>query len=164
MKRFFGLTLVMCSTVFSQADSLSWRQYIQGGMARSDSLNGGFGYYRLNRQTNNTFRDVRLFAYGLGKDSFIYVRYKSSDKYTKLPRFYRYTITSYRKNTRANVALQYHFNQGFGVFINEYGKGLFNGELGYAFDMSDYLNETRKTSYFKTVYFGIMAQTNFQQR
>ncbi len=147
---FFGLILVMASPLFAQADSIAWKQYARGGMANSDSLNGGFGYYRLNRQTENTFRDLRLFAYGLKKDSFVYLRYKSSDKYATRPQFYRYTITSYRKNTRANVALQYHFNQGFGMFVNQYNNGLINTELGHAFDMSDYLNETRKTSYIKT--------------
>lgn len=151
MKLFFvGLILAFTSSIFAQADSIAWKHYAQGGMANSDSLRGGFGYYRLNRQTENTFRDLRLFAYGLDKDSFIYLRYKSSDKYATRPRFYRYTITSYRKNTRANVALQYHFNQGFGMFLNQYKNGLINGELGHAFDMSDYLNETRKTSYIKT--------------
>ncbi|MDD9888545.1 MAG: hypothetical protein OXU46_08025 [Candidatus Marinimicrobia bacterium] len=151
MKRIIiGLILVSASPLFAQVDSIAWKQYAQGGMANSDSLSGGFGYYRLNRQTEKTFRDLRLFAYGLKKDSFIYLRYKTSDKYTTRPRFYRYTITSYRKNTRANVALQYHFNQGFGLFINQYEDGLINAELGHAFDMSDYLNETRKTSYIKT--------------
>ena len=151
MKRLIiGLILVSALPLFAQADSISWKHYAQGGMAHSDSLIGGFGYYRLNRQTEKTFRDLRLFAYGLKKDSFIYLRYKTSDKYATRPRFYRYTITSYRKNTRANVALQYHFNQGFGLFINQYENGLINAELGHAFDMSDYLNETRKTSYIKT--------------
>ncbi len=151
MKRLIiGLILVSASPLFAQADSIAWKQYAQGGMTNSDSLSGGFGYYRLNRQTEKTFRDLRLFAYGLKKDSFIYLRYKTSDKYTTRPRFYRYTITSYRKNTRANVALQYHFNQGFGMFVNQYEHGLINAELGHAFDMSDYLNDTRKTSYIKS--------------
>ena len=66
---------------------------------------------------------------------------------------YRYTTTSYRKNTLANVALQYHFNQGLGYFIKDYKSGLINLEIGHAFDMSDYLNETRKTSYLKTGFF-----------
>ena len=145
-----GLILVIASPVFAHADSIAWKYYSRGGMANSDSLSGGFGYYRLNRQTENTFRDLRLFAYGLKEDAFVYLRYKSSDKYATRPRLYRYTITSYRKNTRANVALQYHFNQGFGMFINQYNNGMINAELGHAFDMSDYLNKRRKTSYIKT--------------
>ena len=73
-----------------------------------------------------------------------------SDKYISRPNFYRYTITSFRKNTRVNLNLQYHFNQGFGYFIKDYDNGLINAELGHAFDTSDYLNDTRKTSYLRT--------------
>ena len=45
--------------------------------------------------------------------------------------------------------LQYHYNQGFGYFLNQYDNGLINIEIGHGFDMSDYLNATRKTSYIK---------------
>tara|TARA_B100000965_G_scaffold305185_1_gene264016 strand:- start:129 stop:527 length:399 start_codon:yes stop_codon:yes gene_type:complete len=45
--------------------------------------------------------------------------------------------------------LQYHYNQGFGYFANQYKSGLVNIEIGHGFDMSDYLNATRKTSYLK---------------
>ena len=107
-----------------QADSAVWKHYARGGLARADSSSGGFVYYRLNRQSLNTFNDLRLFGYGIENDSFIYIRYKSSNKYTTLPQFYRYTTTSYRKNTRAKVALQYHFNQGLGYFIKDYNNGL----------------------------------------
>jgi hypothetical protein len=89
----------------------------------------------------------------LKNDAFIYLRYKSSDKYETHPKFYRYTTTSYRKNTRAGVDLQYHFNQGLGMFVKKYKSGLMNLEIGHAFDMSNYLNETRKTSYVKTAFF-----------
>ena len=150
MKRIFVLFFIGLATVSSQTDSLNWKQYARIGGASAEEINGGFGYYRLNRRTDNTFRDLRFFAYGLQKESFIYIRYKSSDKYVSAPRFYRYTVTSYRKNTRAGVKLQYHFNQGFGLFLKEYEQGLVNMEIGHAFDMSDYLNEERKTSYLKT--------------
>ena len=144
----FGIAILS-----GQADSVVWKHYARGGLARADSSSGGFGYYRLNRQSLNTFNDLRLFGYNLENDSFIYIRYKSSNKYTARPHFYRYTTTSYRKNTRAKVALQYHFNQGLGYFIKDYKSGLINLEIGHAFDMSDYLNETRKTSYLKTGFF-----------
>lgn len=154
------------SSLFAEADSITWKQYAQVGLVSEitqdadSSISGGIGYYRLNRQTENTFRDLRLFAFGLKEDSFIYLRYKSSDKYVTRPQFYRYTITSYRKNTRTNVSLQYHFNQGFGMFLKQYKKGMINTELGHAFDMSDYLNETKKTSYLKT---GIFWDHTFGQ-
>ena len=138
------------SFLSAQQDSIRWKHSGRGGIVSADTSNGGFGYYRLNRRTPITFRDLRFFAYGLQKDSFIYIRYKSSDKYATRPRFYRYTTTSYRKNTRTGVKLQYHFNQGFGAFLKEYSNGLVNMEIGHAFDISDYLNEERKTSYIKT--------------
>ena len=135
----------------AQKDStLTWKHYTRGGIANTDSTIGGFAYYRINRQTDNTFRDLRVFSYSLKNDSYIYIRYKTSDKYSSYPFFYRYTTTSYRKNTRANVDLQYHFNQGLGYFINNYKNGLINVEIGHAFDISDYLNATRKTSYLKS--------------
>ncbi len=64
-------------------------------------------------------------------------------------KLYNFTTVSYQKNTRADLAMRYHFNQGFGYFINEYKNGHVTGELGHAYDMSDFLNDTRKTSYLK---------------
>lgn len=145
--------LVGITILSAQADSVVWKHYARGGIVIADSTSGGLGYYRINRRSENIFRDLRLFAYGLKKDAFIYLRYKSSDKYETHPKFYRYTTTSYRKNTRAGVDLQYHFNQGLGMFVKKYKSGLMNLEIGHAFDMSNYLNETRKTSYVKTAFF-----------
>ena len=124
------LSLFVFSSIKGQTDSTSWEHFIRLGIVNVDSTNGGFGYYRLNRTTLNTFRDLRLFAYELDNNSFIYLRYKSSDKYLSQPKFYRYTITSFRKNSRANVNLQYQFDQGFGYFIKDYSNGLINLELG----------------------------------
>ncbi|MBC8345028.1 MAG: hypothetical protein H8E56_02070 [Candidatus Marinimicrobia bacterium] len=164
MKQLFILFVIGFAIGTAQTDSLSWKQYARIGGVNAEKTAGGFGYYRLNRKTDNTFRDLRLFGYGLQKDSFIYIRYKSSDKYISRPQFYRYTVTSYRKNTRAGVKLQYHFNQGFGYFINEYKNGLLNLEIGHAFDMSDYLNEERKTSYVKTGVFWDHNTTRFSTK
>ncbi len=161
MKRIFVLFFIGLATVSSQTDSLNWKQYARIGGASAEKINGGFGYYRLNRRTDNTFRDLRIFAYGLQKESFIYIRYKSSDKYVSAPRFYRYTVTSYRKNTRAGVKLQYHFNQGFGLFLKEYEQGLVNMEIGHAFDMSDYPIEERKIPTLKTAIFGVNNVPSF---
>ena len=151
VKLIFLSLILNVQKISAQKDSsLTWKHYTRGGFAKTDSTIGGFGYYRLNRQTNKTFRDLRIFSYSLKNDSFIYIRYKTSDKYSSRPIFYRYTTTSYRKNTRAKVALQYHFNQGLGYFIRNYKNGLINFEIGHAFDISDYLNATRKTSYIKS--------------
>ena len=57
----------------AQKDStLTWKHYTRGGIANTDSTIGGFAYYRINRQTDNTFRDLRVFSYSLKNDSFIY--------------------------------------------------------------------------------------------
>ena len=150
MKKASIIFLLFFTTVTGQADSTNWKHYFRLGAAGVDSSTGAFGYYRLNMQNKTAFRDLRFFSYSLDKNSFVHLRYKSSDKYISRPNFYRYTITSFRKNTRANLNLQYHFNQGFGYFIKDYDNGLINAELGHAFDTSDYLNATRKTSYLKT--------------
>ena len=150
MKKISIIFLLFFTTVTGQADSTNWKHYFRLGAAGVDSSTGAFGYYRLNMQNKTAFRDLRFFSYSLDKNSFVHLRYKSSDKYISRPNFYWYTITSFRKNTRANLNLQYHFNQGFGYFIKDYDNGLINAELGHAFDTSDYLNATRKTSYLKT--------------
>ena len=150
MKKIPIISLLFFTTVTGQADSTNWKHYFRLGAAGVDPSTGAFGYYRLNMQNKTAFRDLRFFSYSLDQNSFVHLRYKSSDKYISRPNFYRYTITSFRKNTRANLNLQYHFNQGFGYFIKDYDNGLINAELGHAFDTSDYLNATRKTSYLKT--------------
>lgn len=146
---FLGMVLFF-NLAQGQTDSSSnWKHYGRIGVVDANSTNGGFSYYRINRQTKASYRDLRLFGYELEDVSFIYLRYKSSEKYSLKSKFYRYTITSLRKNTQVNMNLQYHFNQGIGYFIKKYKNGLFNIEGGHGFDMSDYLNETRKTSYIK---------------
>lgn len=145
--RYTAIILISC--LYAQSDSTKWKQYSRIGSVSVDSTTGAFGFFRLNRKTETSYRDLRLFAYGIQNQSFLYLRYKSSDKYGSNSRFYRYTITSVRKNTRVDMNLQYHYNQGFGYFANQYKSGLVNIEIGHGFDMSDYLNATRKTSYLK---------------
>jgi len=127
-----------------------WKQYARLGAVRDEGLQGTSGYYRLNRRTNLTFRDLRLFTYALGKDSYIFLRYKSSNKYRRLSWLYNFTTLFYQRNTRANVSLRYHFNQGLGAFIHQSATGHITVEVGQAYDMSNYLNSDRKTSYLKT--------------
>ncbi|MDP6230297.1 MAG: hypothetical protein QF765_06330, partial [Candidatus Marinimicrobia bacterium] len=130
-------------------DTAVWSQYARSGLSHDQGINGGHAYYRVNRKTLSTFQDLRLFGYSLGDDSYVYLRYKNSVKYNPSGRLYNFTTVSYQKNTRAELDLRYHFNQGFGYFINDYKEGLVHAEIGHAYDMSDYLNDTRKTSYLK---------------
>ncbi len=131
----------------ASTDSAKWKHYVRGGGVQVTNDNGLSGYYRLNRSSNYSFGDLRLYLYGLKDNSYVFIRYKSSSKYRKWPRFYRFSTIAYQKNTKAGVALRYHFNQGLGLFVLPYGKGHIITEIAHAYDMSDYLNDNRRTSY-----------------
>ena len=131
----------------ASTDSAKWKHYVRGGGVRVTNDNGLSGYYRINRSSRYTFGDLRLYLYGLQYNSYIFIRYKSSSKYRKWPRFYRFSTIAYQKNTKAGVALRYHFNQGLGLFVLPYSKGHIITEIAHAYDMSDYLNDNRRTSY-----------------
>ena len=131
----------------ARTDSAKWKHYVRGGGVRVINDNGLSGYYRINRSSRYTFGDLRLYLYGLQNNSYVFIRYKSSSKYRKWPRFYRFSTIAYQKNTQAGVALRYHFNQGLGLFVLPYRKGHIITEIAHAYDMSDYLNDNRRTSY-----------------
>jgi len=78
------LLIVGLSAEEQEAPAAKWTQYARAGLSQDQSVNGGHAYYRLNRRSPVTFRDLRLFGYGLGDDSYIYIRYKSSMKYRLL--------------------------------------------------------------------------------
>ncbi len=131
----------------ASTDSAKWKHYVRGGGVQVTNDKGLSGYYRLNRSSNYSFGDLRLYLYGLQDNSYVFIRYKSSSKYRKWPRFYRFSTIAYQKNTKAGVALRYHFNQGLGLFVLPYSKGHIITEIAHAYDMSDYLNDNRRTSY-----------------
>ena len=131
----------------ARTDSAKWKHYVRGGGVRVINDNGLSGYYRINRSSRYSYGDIRLYLYGLQNNSYVFVRYKSSSKYRKWPRFYRFSTIAYQKNTKAGVALRYHFNQGLGLFVLPYSKGHIITEIAHAYDMSDYLNDNRRTSY-----------------
>ena len=131
----------------ARTDSAKWKHYVRGGGVRVINDNGLSGYYRINRSSRYSFGDLRLYLYGLQNNSYVFIRYKSSSKYRKWPRFYRFSTIAYQKNTKAGVALRYHFNQGLGLFVLPYRKGHIITEIAHAYDMSDYLNDNRRTSY-----------------
>jgi len=145
---FFSATLILAH---DEKEAANWKTWSNAGIASNASTAGLTGIFRINRTTENTFRDVRLFGYALGSDSYFYLRYKSSSKYRKpLDRFYYFSTLSFQRNTINNISLRSHYNQGFGSFLAQYDSGHLNIELGHAFDMADYLNDTRKTSYLKS--------------
>ena len=48
------------------------------------------------------------------------------------------------------VNLRYHGDQGFSRFLNNSNFGHVNTEIALAYDISDYLNDSRKTLYLKS--------------
>ncbi len=141
----------MMSILYGHQDSnISWKQYARGGGVGSGANSGFSLYYRLKRTSEFTFRDLRLWGMEMGgNNSFAYLRYKTSRKYHSFEEAYAFSTFAYRQNTRTGLNLQYHVNQGIGIFLTSYGSGHINAEVGYAADVSDYLNTSEKTSYGK---------------
>ena len=140
--------IILCQN--TELDSVNWKSYIRSGLVQVANDNGISGYYRINRTSNYSFGDLRLYFYGLDSNHYIFIRYKNSSKYRRYSRLYRFSTIAYQKNKKAGVALRYHFNQGLGLFMLPYKNGHVIGEIAHAYDMSDYLNDNRKTSYART--------------
>ena len=119
----------------ASTDSAKWKHYVRGGGVRATNDNGLSGYYRINRSSKYSFGDLRLYLYGLQNNSYAFIRYKSSSKYRRWPKFYRFSTIAYQKNTQAGVALRYHFNQGLGLFVLPYSKGHIITEIAHAYDL-----------------------------
>jgi hypothetical protein len=56
---------------------------------------------------------------------------------------------SLRHNSISDLKIRYHYNQGFGGFVFEKPTTHLTAEAALSYDMSDYLSDTRKTSYLK---------------
>lgn len=136
-----------------ESDSPHWKTYLRGGLVNIDQNSLGLAtYFRIKRTTNYTFGDVRLYAHIFEIDQDIRVRYKSSRIPIRLPWLYNFTTVSYQRNTLVDVKLRYHYNQGLGWFIRKTDSGNMTAEMGIAYDMSDYLEDTRKTTYLKSAF------------
>ena len=136
-----------------ESDSPHWKTYLRGGLVNIDQNSLGVAtYFRIKRTTNYTFGDVRLYAHIFETDQDIRVRYKSSRIPIRLPWLYNFTTVSYQRNTLVDVKLRYHYNQGLGWFIRKTDSGNMTAEMGIAYDMSDYLEDTRKTTYLKSAF------------
>jgi len=136
-----------------ESDSPHWKTYLRGGLVNIDQNSLGLAtYFRIKRTTNYTFGDVRLYAHIFETDQDIRVRYKSSRIPIRLPWLYNFTTVSYQRNTLVDVKLRYHYNQGLGWFIRKTDSGNMTAEMGIAYDMSDYLEDTRKTTYLKSAF------------
>ena len=151
----------MSSNLFSHSveDPPKWKKYYRASYIINESQDYGLGgYFRLKRTTKHTFKDLRVFLHFIEGESYKKIRYKDSSKFREWDRFYNYTTISIDQNSKIGVDIRYHGNQGFGIFVKDFEKGHVNAELALAYDISDYLNTSEKTSYIKS---GIYWDYNF---
>lgn len=125
-----------------------WTHYARTGIAQFKEW-GGLGFYRMKRVRENTFHDLRLLGIFIPNETLATIRYKTSHKFEAFPRFYRFTIGSLRHSSASDLTIRYHYNQGIGAFLFDVPTTHLTLELALSYDMSDYLNDTRKTSYLK---------------
>ena len=69
------------------------------------------------------------------------------------PLIYRFTVTSLRRNSLSGLNIRYNYNQGFGAFLFNKTNSHLTSEIALSYDISDYLNDSRKTSYLKLGFF-----------
>ena len=132
-------------------DPPKWKKYYRASYIINESQDYGLGgYFRLKRTTKHTFKDLRVFLHFIEGESYKKIRYKDSSKFREWSQFYNYTTISIDQNSKIGVDIRYHGNQGFGLFIKDFKKGHINAELALAYDISDYLNTSEKTSYIKS--------------
>ena len=78
MRRSISILFIaaITTTVMGQdaiADSAKWKHYVRGGVVQVTNDNGLSGYYRINRSSRYTFGDLRLYLYGLEKNSYVFI-------------------------------------------------------------------------------------------
>lgn len=128
-----------------------WKRYYRASFIVNEKHDYGIGaYLRLKRTTDYTFRDLRMYVHFIENDSYKKIRYKNSRRLLDWRNIYNYTTVAIDQNTKIGVNIRYHGNQGFGYFVVRNRYGHLNSEIGIAYDISDYLNDSAKTSYFKS--------------
>jgi len=145
---FFFISILYSHNIESDPE---WKRYHRGSFIVNEEHNYGFGgYLRLKRTTDYTFRDLRIYIHLIENNTYQKIRYKNSRKFLDLKNMYNYTTIAIDQNTKIGVNVRYHGNQGFGYFLKKNKNAHLNTEIGIAYDVSDYLNDSSKTSYFKT--------------
>lgn len=147
------LYLILISLILSHDTDFtsSWRQYFRGSYIIDESGGKGFGgYFRLNKKNNYTFRDLRAYLHFVDDYRYKKIRYKSSNKFLDFTNIYNFSTVSIDQNSKIGVDIRYHGNQGIGFFIKETNNARLNAEIALSYDISDYLNDSRKTSYIKS--------------
>ena len=70
-----------------------------GFVSNAEIAQNGLGsFYRLKRVTNNTFRDLKMYAHFFDSRSELKMRVKSSNKYDFNSNLYHFTTYSYHKS------------------------------------------------------------------
>ena len=129
-------------------ENIQWKDYTRFGLVNNGTINetGLATYYRIKRVTQNTFRDLRFFGHFFSSYPDFRLRAKSSNKYDFNKKYYHFRTYVYHK---ANKNLRYHFNQGLGLLLQQINNGNMTFELGWAYDISNYIESNEKTSYIK---------------
>ena len=130
-------------------ENIQWKDYTRFGVVNNGTINetGLATYYRIKRVTQNTFRDLRFFGHFFSPYSDFRIRAKSSNKYDFNKKYYHFRTYVYHKS---NKNLRYHYNQGLGVLLQQINNGNMTLEIGWAYDISDYIESNEKTSYIKS--------------
>ena len=145
--------IIFLGIIFSHEiyDKPNWKKYYRGSYIFNNNSDYGFGAYsRFKRTTKHTFKDLRFFLHATGSNSYKKLRYKNSSRLREFYSFYNFSTIAIDQNTKVGVDIRYHGNQGLGVFLKNFNKAHINAEIALAYDISDYLNDSRKTSYFKS--------------
>ena len=156
------VTLVALSFLFAHDpdnEKIVIDDFIRIGLVSNAEIeqNGLGSFYRLKRVTNNTFRDLKMYAHFFDSRSELKMRVKSSNKYDFNSNLYHFTTYSYHKSGNN---LRYHFNQGVGFLLRNTKKGNFTSEVGWAYDKSDFIDSDEKTTYIKSA---ISLDQNFEK-
>ena len=133
----------------SDEKNIVWNDFVRLGVVSNTEIDqtGLSSFYRMKRVTDNTFRDLRIYAHLFKSVSDIRIRSKSSNKYDFNSSLYHFTTYVYHKS---GENLRYHFNQGLGALIKNESQGNITSEIGWAYDKSDFIESDEKTTYLKS--------------
>ena len=145
--------LLFCASLYGHDvddNFIKWKRYSRVGAITENNEFGVGTYFRINRRTKYTFKDLRLFAHRISTgDTYFKFRYKDSNKFIRINKLYHFTVLSFDRNEKVGLNIRSHGSQGVGLFLFNYTYGHINTELSFSYDMMDHLNDTRKTSYVK---------------
>ena len=148
-KRVFLFLLSYLFAHNSDEKNIVWNNFVRLGVVSNTEIDqtGLSSFYRMKRVTDNTFRDLRIYAHFFKSFSEIRIRSKSSNKYDFNSSLYHFTTYVYHKS---GENLRYHFNQGLGALIKNESQGNITSEIGWAYDKSDFIESDEKTTYLKS--------------